>query len=77
MPLKPIFIIIILILFLNINSKLQIKFQKYNSLLSELLERNITFFVDYFIENTYSTQLYLLKNNWVFKAGTINILFIK
>ena len=54
-----IFILITLILFLNINSKLQIKFHKYNSLLSEFLERNITFFVDYFIENIYSTQLYI------------------
>ena len=59
MSLKPIFILITLILFLNINSKLQIKFQKFNSLLSEFLERNITFFVDYFIENIYSTQIYL------------------
>ena len=59
MSLKPIFIFIVLILLLNINSKLQIKFQKFNSLLSEFLERNITFFVDYFIENIYSTQIYI------------------
>ena len=59
MSLKPIFIFITLILFLNINSKLQIKFQKYNSLLSEFFERNIAFFVDYFIENIYSTQIYI------------------
>ena len=59
MSLKPFFIFITLILFLNINSKLQIKFQKYNSLLSEFMERNIAFFVDYFIENIYSTQIYI------------------
>ena len=57
MSLKPVFILITLILFLNINSKFQIKFHKYNSLLSEYFEKNITFFVDYFIENIYSTQI--------------------
>ena len=59
MSLKPIFIFITLILFLNINSKMQIKFQKYNSLLSEFFERNIAFFVNYFIENIYTTQIYI------------------
>jgi len=59
MSLKPIFIVLTLILFLNINSKLEIKFQKYNSLLSELMETNIAYFVDYFIDNIYSTQLYI------------------
>ena len=47
-----------MILFLNINSKFQIKFHKYNSL-SKFLESNITFFVNYFIENIYSTQFYI------------------
>ena len=56
--LKPIFILITLILFLNINSKFQIKFHKYNSL-SKFLESNITFFVNYFIENIYFTQFYI------------------
>ena len=59
MTLKPFFILITLILFLNINSKLQIKFRKYNSLLTKHLERNITYFVDYFIENNYTTQIYI------------------
>ena len=59
MSLKPFFIFITLILFLNINSKLQIKFQKYNSLLSEFFERNIAFFVNYFIDNIYTTQIYI------------------
>ena len=58
MSLKPIFILITLILFLNINSKFQIKFHKYNSL-SKFLESNITFFVNYFIENIYFTQFYI------------------
>ena len=59
MSLKPIFIFFTLNLFLKIDSKMQIKFQKYNSLLSEFMERNIAFFVSYFIENIYSTQIYI------------------
>ena len=59
MSLKPIFIFLTLILFLKIDSKMQIKFRKYNSLLSEFMERNIAFFVSYFIENIYSTQIYI------------------
>jgi len=59
MSFKPIFIFLTLILFLKVDSKFQIKFQKYNSLLSELMERNIAFFVSYFLENVYSTQIYI------------------
>jgi hypothetical protein len=60
MPFKNDFILLtLIILLININSKLQIKFSKHKSLLSEFLEQNIAYFVSYFIENIYSTQVYI------------------
>ena len=60
MPFKyDLFSLTLIILLININSKLQIKFSKHKSLLSEFLEQNIAYFVSYFIENIYSTQIYI------------------
>ena len=60
MPVKNIFsLLTLIVLLININSKLQIKFSKHKSLLSELLEQNVAYFVNYFIENIYSTEIYI------------------
>ena len=60
MLVKNIFsLLTLIILFININSKLQIKFSKHKSLLSEFLEKNVAYFVNYFIENIYSTEIYI------------------
>ena len=60
MPVKNIFsLLTLIVLLIHINSKLQIKFSKHKSLLSELLEQNVAYFVNYFIENIYSTEIYI------------------
>ena len=41
----------------HINLELQIKFYKYNTLSTELMYYNIHYFVDYFIDNTFTTEL--------------------
>ena len=41
----------------NINSKIVIKFHKYNSLLTEFFSYNIKYFVDYFVDNKYYTDI--------------------
>jgi len=60
MPFNNFFsLLILIILLININSKFQIKFSKYKPLLNEFLEQNIAYFVNYFIENIYTTETYL------------------